>query len=195
MSEIEFEKKYRERHNRWRDKTRDQLSFFNNLLLTISIGFLSFVFANEQYSHKLEICSVNQNLYIIMSVILILISILSGLLVANTRLYDFRITAHIVQIRSWVNEKLPIQTHNYGNLLKFILIFKVIFGKCRKIEYRNCVKLEYMSKTEKRVFLKDFRNLRCDAHNLGGLTWLNLNCQIIFFLLSIICFVVSHFSI
>ena len=189
---IEKENKYHERHIRWRDKTRDQLSFFNNLLLTISIGFLSFIFANEQYSNKLEICSVNQNFYIIMSVVLILISIFSGLLVVITRLYDFRITAHIVQIRSWVNEKLPIQTHNYGIWLKFILIFKVIFGKCRKIEYRNCVKLEYMSKTEKRVFLKDFRNLRCDAQNLGGLTWLNLNCQISFFLLSMIFFVTSH---
>lgn len=190
----EKENKFHERHIRWRDKTRDQLSFFNNLLLTISIGFLSFVFANEQYSQKLEICSVNQNLYIIMSVILILISILSGLLVANTRLYDFRITAHIVQIRSWVNEKLPTQTHNYGIGLKLILIFKVIFGKCRKIEYRNCVKLEYMSKTEKRDFLKNFRNLRCDAHNLGSLTWLNLNFQILFFLLSIIFFAISHFQ-
>lgn len=188
----EMENKFHERYIRWRDKTRDQLSFFNNLLLTISIGFLSFVFANEQYSQKLEICSVNQSFYIIMSVFLILISIFSGLLVANTRLYDFRITAHIIQIRSWVNEKLPFQTHNYGIWLKFILILKVIFGKCRKIEYRNCVKLEYMSKTEKRDFLKNFRNLRCDAHNLGSLTWLNLNFQILFFLLSIIFFVISH---
>lgn len=187
--------KYHERHIKWRDKTRDQLSFFNNLLLTISIGFLSFVFANEQYFHELEICSVNQNHNIIISVILILISIVFGLLVALTRLYDFIITAQIVQIRSWVNKEIPSQTHNYSICSKLFLLFKVIFGQYKKIEYRSCVKLEYMSKVEKRVFYKDFRNLRCIAHNLGGLTWLNLNWQILFFLIGIVCFVLSNFLI
>jgi len=44
--EIDFEKKYHERYVRWQDKTREQFSFFNNLLLTLSVGFISFGYDN-----------------------------------------------------------------------------------------------------------------------------------------------------
>ena len=200
----EKENKNLERHITWRDKTREQLSFFNNLLLTVSVGFLSYSFTKINLSHFYFVFDNWQPLSSIMkiqlkptmlsmSLIIISLSIIFGLLVAIIRLYDFRITAQIVQIRSWVKEKLPTQTHKYGFWLKFILIFKVIFGKYRKIEYRNCVKFEFMSKTERRVFTKDFRNLRCIAHNLGSLTWSNLNCQILCFFIGILFFVVAQF--
>ena len=47
----EKENKYHERYIKWRDKTRDQLSFFNNLLLTVSVGFLSYSFTKISLSH------------------------------------------------------------------------------------------------------------------------------------------------
>lgn len=197
----EKENKYHERHIKWSDKTRDQLSFFNNLLLTISIGFLSFVFANEQYSQKLEICSVNQSFYIIMSVFLILISIFSGLLVVITRLYDFRITSHINQVRDWIftysnGMKLSIQSSvDYKCFHRFVLTIKVITNNFDRIKFHECKKLNSKSDIEIEHFFQKFEQLRAISHNLGIATWTNLKWQIGLFLLSIICFVASHFSI
>ena len=51
MSEQEMLKllqEYSERHVRWADKTLSQLSFYNNLLLTLGVGFLSFAYKDSK---------------------------------------------------------------------------------------------------------------------------------------------------
>lgn len=197
----EMENKFHERHIRWRDKTRDQLSFFNNLLLTISLGFLSFVFANEHYSQKLEICSVNQNLYIIISVVLILFSIFSGLMVVITRLYDFRITSHINQVRDWIftysnGMMLSNQSSvDYKCFHRIVLVIKVIINNFHRINFDECKKTNSKSDEEIELFFQRFEQLRTISHNLGNATWSNLKWQILLFFIGIVCFALSHFSI
>ncbi len=201
MSEIEFEKKYRERYVRWSEKTRDQLSFFNNLLLTFSIGFLSFVLTQEKYSENLEVPFIIENAFIISSVILILLSVLVGLLLVINRIYDFRITSHINQVRHWTfmysngMELSNRSSINYKCFHRLVLSIKVITKNFDKIKFHECEKLNSKSDIEIEQFFQKFEQLRAISHNLGIATWTNLKWQIGLFLLSIICFVASHFSI
>ena len=204
MSDVNFEKKYSERYAKWQDKTREQLSFFNNLLLTLCVGFLSFVFANSHYTKKIEISSENKNFYIIVSIILISLSILSGLLVVINRLYDFRITSHINQVRYWfekkqkniskirLDEKTP---EKFCCCTRFNLMFKVLFEKFPRIRIEDCEEYHLIySEEEKREFNKKFRTLRNYTHNLGLNTWCQIKYQIVLFFIGIICFVISHFQ-
>ena len=112
---------YRSRKTRWANHALSQLSFFNNLLISLSAGFLAFAFKNKliQPSH---ISATNIDFHITtynISAISIALSILIGLLITITRLFDFRISRHINQTRERVylftekelNKKTP---HNYN---------------------------------------------------------------------------------
>lgn len=205
MSEKEFESKYYERHIRWSEKTRDQLSFFNNLLLTFSIGFLSFVLAKEKYSENLNVLFIIENTLLFISLISILLSIIVGLFLVINRLYDFRITSQINIIRYWfekhqentpkkrLDEKSP---DNYCCCKRLGLTFKVICEKYPRISIEDCKEYhKILSEKEKVEFKIKFRNLRNISHNLGIGTWTKLKWQIGLFLIGIVCFVFSHFSI
>lgn len=199
------ENNYNERLVRWRDKSITQLSYFNNLLLILAVGFLSFsykqinisnysfVFNNSDLLTSLKNIECKPTLFSI-SLILIFLSILFGLLVALVRLYDFRITAQIIQIRSWVEEKLNVPYHKYPICKRFFLIYKLIFFNYPKKGFRECMNFRFMSSIQKRAFKKDFRELRSISHNLGELAWANLNWQIIFFFLGVLLFVIAQFS-
>ena len=206
MNEIEFEKKYHERYVRWQDKTREQLSFFNNLLFTLSIGFLSFAYKNLQISNiKFCICSPNcKTTLLVISIISIALSIFVGLLCVINRLYDFRTTAHINQVRYWFEKST--NNSNKGKLdgktpEKFsccdrnFLTFKVLTEKYPRLRIEDCDDFHSMSPGNKKTFNDDFRELRNIAHNLGIGTWIRVKWQIALFFIGIISFVFSHFSI
>jgi len=196
--------KYHERLVRWRDKSIAQLSFFNNLLLTLAVCFLSFSYNKINFSNYYFVFN-NFNLLssknkinckptlLSISLILISLSIIFGLLVALVRLYDFRITSQIIQVRSWVEVNLNVPYHKYSVCKRILLIYKVAFFKYPKIEYRQCVKYKSMSNIERRALKKDFRELRSISHNLGELTWSNLNCQIVCFFFGILLFGFAQF--
>lgn len=83
-----MEQKYR--FVRWQTVLRDQLTFLNSLLLTISTGIVGFIIsllANPEFS---LICC--QKIFFTSGFILTFISILMGLLTAFNRLLDFRTT-------------------------------------------------------------------------------------------------------
>jgi len=83
-----MEQKYR--FVRWQTVLRDQLTFLNSLLLTISTGIVGFIIsllANPEFS---LICC--QKLFFTSGFILAFISVLMGLLTAFSRLLDFRTT-------------------------------------------------------------------------------------------------------
>jgi hypothetical protein len=200
MSEIEFEKKYRERYVRWSDKTREQLSFFNNLLLTFSIGFLSFVLTQEKYSVNIRVSTQAQNGLLLISILLILLSVLVGLLLVINRLYDFRITSHINQVRYWFEKsqkntpkiRLDKETpENYCCSKRLILTFKVLLEKYPRIKIEDCDEYHTLSEKEKREFKEKFRKLRNVAHNLSLGTWNKLKWQIFLFFIGLLLFAIT----
>lgn len=192
MSEIDFEKKYHERYVRWQDKTREQLSFFNNLLLTISIGFLSFaydrLFQDSFCNSKFII------LILFISIISIILSIIVGLICVFSRLYDFRITAQINQVRYWVYKynKQTFKDKSPTLFIKgkrFFLLFNVICNKYPKISIEKC-KVNKINED----FKSEFEELRSISHNLGLGTWNKLKYQIVLFFIGIVLFAIAQLS-
>lgn len=203
MSEIDFEKKYHERYVRWQDKTREQLSFFNNLLFTLSVGFLSFAYKNIFVSNiKICLChpQYNTTLYFC-SILFISSSILVGLLCVINRLYDFRITSQINQVRYWFEkstyntnkEKLDGKTpEKFSCCKRNLLIFKVFFEIYPRLRLEDCNGFHSMSPEEKKSFNEDFKKLRNIAHNLGIGTWTRIKWQIGLFFIGILLFAIAQ---
>jgi len=79
-----------ERFIRWHAVLRDQLTFLNSLLLTISVGIIGYVFSLLNSQDFNLICC--QKVFFTFGIILIFISFLMGLLTAISRLLDFRTT-------------------------------------------------------------------------------------------------------
>jgi hypothetical protein len=196
MSEINLEKKYHERYVRWQDKTREQLSFFNNLLLTLSIGFLSFAYKNILNS-DMQVCICYSKLsttLLLISIASIGLSIFVGLMCVISRLYDFRITAHFNQVRYWVykftkqsfKDKSPTK---FKRGKRFVLFFNVICNKYPKISIEESKK--YDSNEEFKSKIDElFDELRSIAHNLGLGSWNKLKWQIGLFFIGILSFVI-----
>ena len=118
-------------------------------------------------------------------------SIILGIFVLYTRLYDFRITAHIIQVRRRIlkkyRERLPLKEYNeigvsdrIGNFL-YIIFVKIKFIKTSDIK-------SFMSAKES--FLTKFNELRKIKSVLGNATlrWTKLQGSVLLF--GIVIFVV-----
>ena len=79
-----------ERFVRWQTVLRDQLSFLNNLLLTISIGILGFFLSILKTPAFMPICM--ERFFFTAGILSISISILLGIATAYSRLMDYRWT-------------------------------------------------------------------------------------------------------
>ncbi len=204
MNKIDYEKRYLERYKRWQDKTREQLSFFNNLLFTLSVGFLSFAYKNLLES-KVEFSFCHPKFsttLLVISIISIALSVLVGLLCTINRLYDFRITTHINQVRYWFEKS--IYNTNKGKLdgktpekcswcERNLLTFKVLLEIYPRLTLEDCDDFHTkMSEKEKELFNENFRNLRKIAHNLGIGTWTRVKWQILLFAIGVILFVITE---
>lgn len=197
MSEIDFEKKYRERYVRWQDKTIAQLSFFNNLLLTISVGFLSFGYKEIKVNHMtFNLCTYDLKLTLcIVSLIFMAFSIFYGLIVALNRLYDFRITTHINQVRYWTIKHSKINldessSTNFKDNLPTLLC--LLFKDFDRINIEECKILKNESLENIVEFNYKFKRLRAIANILGAKSWKNLKFQIALFFIGIVLFVFAQ---
>jgi uncharacterized membrane protein YhaH (DUF805 family) len=86
--------KYRERFIRWQLLTQTQLSNTNNLILGLTVGFLAFSVSKTDLKFPKDCLLL---IFFILSYLLLLISILTGLLLTYSRLYDFRKTKEIIK--------------------------------------------------------------------------------------------------
>lgn len=173
---------YRERNIRWRQESLGQLSFINNLILSLGVGFITFAH-NEEVLKSVLVLEIYK-----WSVFFIVLSIFVGILVALNRLRDFRITSHIDRIRYLVykysREKLDEEiSEPYRWLKKFFLLF------CRysRITLKQCQDFN------KDIQIKDeiknnFKELRKVAYQFGRNTWFLTYSQIILFLIGIMLF-------
>lgn len=101
----EKHKEYKERIVRWDQLRISQLSFTNNLFLTLDITFLGFFVSQTlmKFSNECWICSLQ-----IISLLSLLTSFIIGTMTVVNRLYDFRCTARLVR-----NKKLRFEfDHN-----------------------------------------------------------------------------------
>jgi len=180
---------YIERHRTWQNNTINQLSFANNFLLTISIGFLAYVFREEKNIQTLF----DKSIFNLLTLICVILAIYEGILVIISRLYDFRISRHISLVRKRFYNKmrnemvktLPHSDFPKPNLcVRVNAIRKIIFCKVEFLTQREILKLK-----EKKLNMERFNSLRELSNTLGIISWIGLKFQAIFLLLSCIFFV------
>lgn len=184
-------KVYHEREVRWAENALSQLSFFNNLLLTLAVGFLSFAYKDIGLKNiHFSCCEINWSItFKAISLVFIGWSILLGLLVALNRLLDFRLTRKIAQIRrrvykyasgTMLSEKTPTK---FNCIRKLFLPFEVLCSH-PNITMEQC-------KNYKEEMSGIFIDLRNIAHNLGLNAWRQIIFQILCFGLSILFYVLG----
>ena len=185
----ELKNEYYERNIRWSQIAINQLSFFNNLLLSLSVGFLAFAFKPEflnNFTPSLNDINWSKS-FLMASIIFIVIAIILGLITSIFRLKDFRITRAINQIRqrTYEHSNILLDEHTpekYNRIKRAFILFK----KTPEITIEECK--QYTLHTD---FNSRFRDLRNIAHNLGVNSWNYLGCQTIFFCFSIIFYLCS----
>ena len=182
-------KNYIERHRNWQNLALNQFSFTNNLLLTISIGFLAYLFEKTRDCNNISI----YYLYI-SSLIFIQLSIYEGLIVIISRLYDFRISRHIAYVRQiYYKNKNETNTGTLSEVdfkkpnfcTRVEAIFEVIF--CR-IDFLTRNEIQRL---EKELYKKKFNSLRNLSNTLGIISWKGLKFQAAFLFFSCICYALS----
>lgn len=163
---------YSQRQKDWRDISSNQLSLANNILLTIASGYLVLIFDKKELS-KVEI-NFNSNidwqiLFYFSSVLLTVIAIILGILILINRLYDFRISRHIVLTRKRVykkhGEKLP--ESSLGSIsIKDIICeeWSILF---KKIDFITIDDVKDF-KDKKDLFNKRFNRLRRQSLVIGS---------------------------
>ena len=128
---------YRERHIRWNDRQLFQMSFYNNLLLTVGIGFLSFA-----YRDSIDCFLTWRGV----SIIVVTLSVFTGFMASISRLYDFRLTSQINLIRQRAWERSGVKTSEktvdnseYSFWERTRLLCNLfLFGKYPKITLEQC---------------------------------------------------------
>lgn len=189
----ELIEEYRQRNIRWTTESLNQLSFYNNLLLTTSVAFLAFAF-NPKYISGSRFTITNMEwpttLYMV-SLITITLSILTGLLISIYRLQDFRITRQVNQIRQRMYEhssrKLDETT---PDSLNYLTIVAILF-RTPKITIEDCKTFNNLDNNEQEKIKSKFRRMRNTAHYYGLLTWRNTKLQTLYFAISIIAYFIS----
>lgn len=96
-----------ERFIRWQAVLRNQLTFLNSLLLTISIGIIGFIISLLNNSGFNLICC--QKILFTFGLILVFISILMGLSTAFSRLLDFRTTVKKIRKETKGSSKFDLE--------------------------------------------------------------------------------------
>ena len=191
-------KNYIDRHRIWQDLSLKQMSFFNNLLIIISIGFLGFLVKDEFF----KLIHINfqesfhfKSLLFVISVIIALLSVFYGLLSALVRLYDFRLSRHIALTRlriykgkDWDREILKankVEKISYN--ARYDLLAKIAFDKFLFFSKEDIEKLGNRESLQE----EQFEELLKSSKHLGELTWIYVKRQLGFLFLSINFYLLS----
>ena len=173
---------YKQRQREWRDIAIAQLSITNNVLLTLSTGLMAFCIdklrPNEIFiDTRLNIDPIKSSY--IFAILLLGISIVCGISVLFSRLYDFRISRHISLARQRSLILLPdndLGDFNFCDRIKTLK--RILFCKLPFISSDEVKKLKHED------LVAEFNKLREISHILGSATWRWKKLQALFFLFS-----------
>ncbi len=197
----ELLKEYHARNVRWSDKSLSQLSFFNNLLLSLSLGFLSVGFKNNVVQ-SVQFATTNIDWPLTLSNLSMLftfLSICAGLIVGISRLWDFRITRHINQTRQRVyehsDEKLDETSPEKFPCFKRFAIYKtLLFKDYPRITIDESISFKMNTDAEKQKLKDSFRELRVISFNIGLDTWCITKFQAISMGIGVTLYVFARFA-
>lgn len=180
---------YKQSQKEWRDISGNQLSNANNILLTFSSALFVFILGKSSENKIYFNSSMGFDFETItfwLSIFLLSFSILYGFCVLITRLYDARISRHIVLTRQrflskHIDEenqnKLPRNDFPRFNFCDRVeVLWKIMFYKLPFIKSERILNDE--------TIIEDFQELRRISKVLGTATWRWTKIQFGLFLFS-----------
>lgn len=187
--------KYRVARSDYRTIAINQLSFANNLLLTLAVGFLTLGIDRKDFetlSFSAHSSFSWSKLSLILMLVFFIISIIGGVFVMFSRLYDFRITRYILSIRIRIQHKYKVDlgyptlriTTKKDRWESFWVLWR---GKEDKFFPANINLYE----DDRIKFMKNFMSLRKLAADLGSASMKWTQYQAATFIAGMICFVIN----
>jgi len=164
--------KYRTARNEYRTIAINQLSFANNLLLTLAVGFLTLGIDKEDFKTLSFRCTDDpsaEKFFLVLFIGSMTFSIFWGVKVMFSRLYDFRLTRYILTIRVRIlnkhNKKLGYkilrETTKRNRNESFKSAWEARYHKFSQEEIDNF-------QSNQNVFKSHFKTLREIAQDLGN---------------------------
>ncbi len=185
--------RYDERHRFWTEQALNQFGTASNFFFLISLGFIAFLFGKEQISDifSFEGSGIDFSLlFFAFSILFAAVSLIASAITVLSRLYDLRLTRHIIWTRKRYYDK-------YSKLLSDAFID--LSGYNRWYQLRNFITTfrsesfiisdSDMENTED--FSLKFTNLRIRNLLLAKFSWWSMGVQILTLIISLCCFGIS----
>jgi len=190
---------YQERYRFWSGKRISQLSFHNNLLLTLGIAAIGYFWKERDSVYKNLIIDFDSSIdckvfLFFVGIAILFLSVLSGFLLSLSRLYDLRLTANIALTRKRLAEKevnledLPVSETGFLSSIKNLWF---VFWNYRQYEITKTT-IE-ANKSNKKSLQNRFTKLRQKSEDLSTSTWALLKCQTVFMFFSMFFLIVVLF--
>ncbi len=187
---------YNFRYRFWSDKRISQLSFHNNLLLTVGIAAIGYFWKERDSVYKTLIIDFHSSIdckvfLFFIGIVILFLSVLCGFLLSLSRLYDLRLTANIVITRRRLAEKAmnlkdePLSEK--GFFLSIKSLWSVFWNYPQYKIAKTCIK------ADERDLQKKFTLLRQKSEDLGTSTWTLMKCQTVCMLVSMVFLIIVLF--
>lgn len=181
--------KYNERYRFWVDKRVAQLSFHNNLLLTVGIALIGYFWKERKSVYKQILIDVNLPVdwtvvIFCLGITAITFSIIFGFMLSMSRLYDLRMTENILLTRKRLAEKqieLSERQQSETSLLSSVQSLMSVFWCYRHYQ----IKKSHIAGDQKALESR-FNQLRQKSSDLGSATWALLKAQTLCALISVV---------
>lgn len=179
---------YSERQSFWTNQILNQFGYSINLFLTFGIGFFTYLVAQRNNYPKIILdckSEIHWSLTIYLTAMfLAFISIVAGSISVLSRLYDLRITRHIILVRKRAIKKigklLPddfIDINNDSIWINFWITLKNKLAFIVDNDFNDCEHLK-----------KRFNGLRKQSKLLGDLSWVTHKIQVLLVIVATIIY-------
>jgi hypothetical protein len=185
--------KYEQRERFWSEQSQQQLGYSINFFLTIGLGFLVFLIGKRGNYPSLHFDFRDEILWALLLYYLIgsalFFSILSGCISILSRLYDLRVTRHVVGVRRKVykilkrtlpNSEIDLTSAKPFRTFVDVVLYDFEFIQSINEDNFQDISLKYMV-------------LRKQGKLLGRLTWRCHKVQILFLLIATILYTIELF--
>lgn len=184
---------YQERHRFWTDKRISQLSFQNNIYLTISLAALGYLWNERQKIYTDLIIDtqsdINWTVVIFFACLTTLAySIFVGLFLSVSRLYDLRLVSNILLTRKRAiksDVKIKDEATSHNGVCKSISSLLKVF---RNYEAYAISSEDIKGKPE--GLQNKFTEARQHSRDIGNSSWVLMKNQTISLLVSIVLFII-----
>ena len=185
--------RYDERHRFWTEQSLNQFGTTCNFFFLISLGFMAYLFDKDQTSSlfKFEGTSIDFGLLTFgFSILFALISLVASSITVISRLFDLRLTRHIIWTRKrYYDGKSKLLSDAFIDLTKYGRWYQLRNFITTFRSESFVISDADIEKTPE--FHQKFDQLRTRNLLLAKFSWWSLGVQILTLILSLICYGVS----